>query len=203
MSATSATTNLLKGDSNFTPTPPPAWWLREMALFDDQLVIFPSAKAPTFILARRARRSAGEPLHSEPIDTLTGKKTPQNPDTVFMHFNRLVRVCEILPGVIWDQRVFQKLAAHDIWRLGGASEVANKLDAIDDAKRVAVQKDIDAEGDARARDAYKGYKTRIGERLSLAKSQGRGDVKKTPVSVLVSKPQPGGLTTASPAPVKG
>lgn len=195
--------NLLKGDSNFTPTPPPAWWLREMALFDPELRIFPSAQAPTFILARVARVSGGEPLHSEPIDTLTGKKTPQNPDTVYMHFRGLVRVCEILPGVIWDMRVFQRLANHDIRRLGGAAEVANRLDAMDEAKRASIQRDIDDEGAARSRDAYKGYKTRIGERLSLAKSQGRGDIHKTPVSVLVSKPTPGGLTTASPTPVKG
>lgn len=153
-----------------------------MALFDDKLVIFPSQKRMTFILARRATRSAGESLHDV-------KGVTQNPDTLLMHKHRLVRVCEILPGVIWDQRVFMKLAAHDIRRLGGPGEVANKLDAIDAKRAEQLQKAQEDELYNRSSDAYRSYKTRIGERLSLAKSHGRGDVKKKPVSVHVRKPQ--------------
>lgn len=157
-----------------------------MALFDDKLVLFPSSKNATFILARRATRSGGESLHD--VKGLT-----QNPDTLFMNAHKLVRVCEILPGAIWNQRIFQKLAAHDIRRQGGPTEVANKLDAMDAKHRESVQRTQDSDGDAINRAAYRSYKTRIGERLSLAKSQGRGDVIKQPVSVLVSKPQPAGV----------
>lgn len=185
--------NYLKGESAFSPIEPPAWWLHEMWLFDAQLVIFPSAKAPTFVLARRAKFSAGEPLHTA-LDKATGKPVPQNPDTVFMHTHRLVRVCEILPGVLWDQRVFQKLAAHDIQRLGGATEVANRLDAMDAAKAATIQRTQEDEIHARSIDAYRDYKSRIGERISLAKSQGRGTLVKKPVSVLVQKPIPSALS---------
>lgn len=161
--------------------PPPAWWLHELELFDDRLVIFPSQQKMTFVLARRATRSKGESPHD-------AKGVTQNPDTLIMATHRLVRVCEILPGVIWDQRVFQKLAAHDIQRLGGATAVADRLDAMDAARDAKIRKDQDDEVTARARAGYLGYKTRIGERISLAKSQGRGTLKTQPVSVPVRKP---------------
>lgn len=171
---------------------PPAGWLRELHLFDPKLVIFPSQKRATFILARRATRSAGEPLHDV-------KGLSQNPDTLLMHANHLVRVCEILPGVIWDMRVFAKLAAHDIQRLGGASEVANRLDAMDERRRDTLQRDQENEVAARASDAYKVYKYKIGERISLtpAGKHGRGDLRTTPVSVHVRKPIPPAPVSAS------
>lgn len=183
--------NYLRGESTFTVDAPPDWWLREMALFDPLLVIFPSAKAPTFILARRAQYSAGETLH-DAKDKETGKPIPQNPDTVFMRKHRLVRVCELLPGVLWDQRVFQKLAAHDIHRLGGPKKVADILDARDENDRAKIDRDQTDELVARSREAYRGYKYRVGERMSLAKSSGRGTLVKKPVSVQVRTPTPAG-----------
>lgn len=162
---------------------PPKWWLDEMALFDDKLVIFPSQKNMVFILARRATRTKGESPHD-------AKGVSQNPDTILMHRHRLVRVCEILPGVIWDQRVFQRLAAHDIRRLGGAAETANRLDAMDRKRAETLDRDQNAELEARAADGYKAYKYKTGERISLTASgkHGRGDLKKKPVSVHVRKP---------------
>lgn len=160
--------------------PPPAWWLKEMALFDDKLVIFPSQQKMTFVLARRATKSKGESPHD-------AKGLTQNPDTLIMATHRLVRVCEILPGVIWDQRVFQKLAAHDIHRLGGARAVADRLDAMDAKRDADVRKAQEDEITQRAKAGYRDYKTRIGERISLAKTQGRGTLKKKPISVSVRK----------------
>lgn len=179
-----AKSNWLRVANPFDMVQPPEWWLKEMMLFDDKLVIFPSQLRMTFILARRATRTKGESPHG--VKGLT-----QNPDTLIMASHRLVRVCEILPGVIWDQRVFQKLAAHDIHRLGGASEVANRLDAMDAAKAQRIQADQENEVTARASDGYKAYKHTIGERISLAPNKhGRGVVKKNPVSVHVQKPIP-------------
>lgn len=184
--------NVLRVPNPFQMTRPPAWWLNEMELFDPQLVIFPSQARMVFVLARRATKSAGESLHD--VKGLT-----QNPDTLLMHKHRLVRVCEILPGVIWDQRVFQKLANHDIRRLGGPKAVADRLDAQDTKRRETLQKDQDNEVTARASDAYRAYKYKIGERLSLtpANKHGRGDLHKTPVSVHVQKPIPSGLVLAT------
>jgi hypothetical protein len=177
--------NTLRVPNPFQVTPPPAWWLREMDLFDPKLVVFPSQKRATFILARRATRTKGESPHD--VKGLT-----QNPDTLIMAKHRLVRVCEIMPGVIWDMRVFQKLAAHDIQRLGGVVEVANILDAMDAKKAAIVQADEDNELTARAADGYKAYKSAIGERISLTPTgkHGRGAHTPNPVSVHVQKPNP-------------
>lgn len=174
----------------FSLPKPPQWWLKELKLFDDRLVIFPSQKRATFMLARKAFRSRGEPLTPDRMklgpDNLV---VPQNPDTVFMHFNRLVRVCEISPGVKWDMRVFHKLAAHDIQRLGGAAEVANKLDAMDDKKREHADKLQQAELEARGHDAYNAYKFVGGERISMTPNPlGRGSVTPNRVSVQVKAP---------------
>ncbi len=177
--------NTLRVPNPFQLTPPPLWWLRDMALFDSKLVIFPSQKRMTFILARRATRTKGESPHDV-------KGVTQNPDTLIMATNRLVRVCEILPGVIWDQRVFQKLAAHDIERQGGAAEVANKLDAMDARKAAVIQADQENEVTARAADGYKALQYVTGGRISLtpAGKHGRGAHKPNPVSVHVQKPSP-------------
>lgn len=165
--------------------PPPTWWLDEMRKFDSYLVLFPSIRQKgVYIMGRRAKHSHGEALH-DARDSGTGKILPQNPDTVFMHEHRLVRVCAIAPGVLWDMRVFAKLAAHDIRRLGGATVVADRLDAMDEKNRHRIDIAQHDEVTARSRSAYLGYKTRIGERISLAKSQGRGTLVKKPVSVSV------------------
>lgn len=158
--------------------PPPTWWLQELALFDPQLIVFPGQKRPTYLLARRATRSWGELLHTIP-------GLPQHPDTLLLHQHSCVRVCELAPGLTWDQRIFQKLAAHDIQRLGGPTAVADRLDALDATKAKTIQADEDTELTARASDGYRSYKTRIGERLSLAPSQPRGPLTPNPVSVTV------------------
>jgi hypothetical protein len=181
----SVATNTLRCPNPFQIAEPPDWWLREMDLFDPKLVVFPSQKRMTFILARRCTRTKGESPHDV-------KGLSQNPDTILMASNRLIKVCEILPGVIWDQRIFQKLAAHDIERQGGASEVANKLDAMDLKKRETDQRVQEAEVAARASDAYKAYAYKTGARISLnpANKHGRGDTTPNKVSVHVQKPTP-------------
>lgn len=170
--------NYLVGPNPFGLSKPPKWWLRELWRFDPQLVLIPGQKRQTFVLARRATRSAGELLHDIP-------GLPQQPDTVFLHQHQLVRVCEIQIGTIWDMRIFQKLAAHDIRRLGGPSAVADRMDAMDAKRAATIQADEDTELTARASDGYRSYKTRIGERLSLAKSPPRGPLTPNPVSVTV------------------
>jgi hypothetical protein len=182
--------NILRCANPFQMTRPPKWWLNEMHLFDPELVIFPSQQRMVFVLARRAKHSAGESLHD--VKGLT-----QNPDTILMNRNKLVRVCEILPGVIWDQRVFKRLANHDIRRLGGPRAVADRLEAMDEKKRKTIQRDQDSEVEARARDAYKLYGYKTGSRISLANHNGRGDVKKNPVSVRVPAPIPSGIVLAT------
>ena len=179
----------IRADNPFGLDPPPEWWLKELALFDPQLRIFPSQKRATFILARVATRSAGESPHD--VKGLT-----QNPDTLFMAARRLVRVCDILPGVIWDQRIFQKLAAHDIQRLGGGKQVANLLDDRDNRISDRIQRDQTDTLDAIGHSAWRGYQHRTGSLISLANPHGRGTVNRKPIHFDVGK-------SASPSPRPG
>jgi len=175
--------NYLTGPNPFGLSKPPKWWLTELRRFDPQLVLIPSQKNRTFLLARRATRSAGELLHDVP-------GLPQHPDTVLLHEHQMVRVCELLPGTIWDMRVFQKLAAHDTQRLGGGTAVADRLDAMDAQRAKTIQADQDNEITARAADGYKAFKYVTGGRISLATSQPRGTVTPNAVSVVVPSPVP-------------
>jgi hypothetical protein len=180
--------NFLRVANPFQIEAPPEWWLREMDLFDPKLVVFPSQKRMTFILARRCTRTKGAAPHDE-------KGLSQNPDTIIMASNRLVKVCEILPGVIWDMRIFAKLAANDIERLGGASEVSNLLDRMDAKREETLQRDQDHEVTERAREGYKAYAYKVGTRISLnsnasSNKHGRGDTTPNKVSVHVQKPTP-------------
>lgn len=175
---------VLRCANPFGVVEPPAWWLRDMQLFDDKLVVFPSQKRGTMLLARKATRSKGQSLHDV-------KGLSQNPDTVLMATHHLVRVCEILPGTLWDQRIFQKLAAHDIQRLGGAKVVADRLDEMDAKKQAAIRRKQQDDIAAISTDAYLAYKTRVGERLSLTPNpHGRGTVTPNRVSVRVAAPKP-------------
>lgn len=185
--------NYLVGPNPFGLSRPPKWWLRELYRFDDQLVLIPGQKQRTFVLARRAVHSAGEPLHTVP-------GLAQHPDTAFLHEHQMVRVCEILPGVLWDMRVFHKLAAHDIRRLGGPTEVALELDRRDAKKAETIQADEDNELTARGADAWRSYATRTGARISLVKSQPRGPSTPHPVSVAVPNPLVSSLRRVAVAP---
>jgi len=142
---------------------PPKWWLRAMRTFDDQLVIFPSQKDPVFRLARRSRLSAG----IEPSDV---PGVANHPDTVLMRNHGLVPVTTVVPGAIWDDRVFTHLAERDTWRMGGpnGSGAIRTLEALDEkAESLTNRKQVD-ELDQRSHDAYDAFKYRTGQRVSMA-----------------------------------
>ena len=82
--------------------------------------------------------------------------------------------------------------------------VNQRLEAMDEKKERDIRTKQEDELHARSSDAYRGYKTAIGERLSMAPNpHGRGRLVKKPVSVHVRKPTPapsGLVLTDSPTP---
>ena len=156
-----ATTNCLKVANPFGLELPPKWWLDQLGVFDDQLVIFPSQKDPVFRLGRKSRLSAG----IEPSDV---PGIENHPDTVVMRNNGLVPVTTVVPGAVWDTRVFTHLAERDTWRMGGATETALKVEAVDDAAKKAVDTTQADELHERSADAFAAYRYRTGSRVSMA-----------------------------------
>jgi hypothetical protein len=157
-----AAQNWIRGLANpFHLAEPPKAWLRKMALFDPQLVIFPSQKRPLFVVARRCKHSRGiQPAEIHGVE--------KHPDTVICANKGLVPVTVMIPGAIWDDRVFKELAARDIERHGGADGMSRKLEAQDDAHEKAVHTQNNDQLDAINHDAYRAMKYRSGQRVSMA-----------------------------------
>jgi hypothetical protein len=154
--------NYFVADANpFKLGAPPAWFLQEMARFDADLVMFPSLKDPVYRLARRARQSGGV----QPADA---PGVQNHPDTIAMCNYKLVPVTTIVPGGRWGTHIFEKLAARDIWRLGGPNRVLTLIEHQEAEKKIAEQKAQDNELEARGADAYASYKYRTGQRVSMA-----------------------------------
>jgi hypothetical protein len=145
----------------FQLPPPPAWFLKALAAYDPDLVIFPSHKDPVFRLARRCRFSQGVKPGDVP-------GVENHPDTVFMCNRKLVPVTTIVPKSYWTLKTIEELAARDIWRKGGAKAIVGEIEANEEAQRRALDRKMNDELDARSSDAYKSFKYRAGERVSLA-----------------------------------
>jgi len=143
---------------------PPAHFLQVLHDYDGDLVIVPSRKTPyAYVIARRQRYSGGitsEVLH----DTI------DQPDTKMCLRYGLVPVCLMYrTGDSWDvDAILNKLKARDIWAHGGADKVADIMEE-EEAKVVAAKKkQIRDDLWNRSGDAYRTYKRRTGQSVSLA-----------------------------------
>jgi hypothetical protein len=145
----------------FGLTPPPKWFLKALAAYDADLVIFPSHRGPFFQLARKCRFSNGV----QPADV---PGVQNHPDTVFMCNRKLVPVTAIIPKTYWTLRVIEELSARDIWKKGGAKAFVNEIEANEEKQRAAIDRNLQTDLDARSSDAYKSFKYRTGQRVSLA-----------------------------------
>jgi len=180
-------TNCLTIANPFGLELPPKWWLDQLDVFDNQLVIFPSQKDPVFRLGRKSRLSAG----IEPSDV---PGIENHPDTVVMRNNGLVPVTTVVPGAIWDTRVFTALAERDTWRMGGAEGTVQKLEAVEAREKQALDTTQADELATRGSDAYAAYKYRTGQRVSMAHA-GSANNKQVKPQIYDRKPAP-----ASPLP---
>ena len=152
-------TNYLDGQNPHMLKAPPVWFMRQLALFDPDLVILPGLSEPVYRLARRVRRSNGLMKAAMGLDTETAR----------MITLRVVPVTSIMPFVEWGPQVFQWLNERDVWAAGGSTK-ADLLIADNDAE--AKKKMIAAEHDEarqRAGAAWRGMAFRHG-RSELAAS---------------------------------
>lgn len=150
-------------DNPFDLAAPPPWFLADLAVFDPDLVIFPSRKRPEYVLGRKARRSGG-------ITPMVQAGLAVHSDSVRMAELGLVPVSAIrvLPGhVQWSPRFFSELAARDTWRQGGAKRVADDLESREQSAQAKQRQDRRDELDARSGDAFRSYQYRTGQRISL------------------------------------
>lgn len=151
-------TNWIGSPNPFSVAEPPTWWLQELLVFDDQLVVFPSQQVPyAYRLARRATRTTGFRLR---------RGLDPRPDSKMYAKLKLVPVLTILPVNGWDYSLFQHLADRDIWRAGGAAKAADRLEQQDQAAETALNRRHEDDLDERVRRSLEHLKRRTGQRIS-------------------------------------
>lgn len=161
-----AVRNWIRDRNPFGLSKPPEWFLRQLALFDDQLVIVPSRMEYVYRLARRRTLTALVPNQRLQPDLDTS-----NADFALMATYKLVPVTTILPTATWGESIFRWLRERDIWAHGGAAKAADLLDAQDKARRDQQQAKMLDELDQLHSSTYFAYKRRIGETVFVNESR--------------------------------
>lgn len=87
----------------------------------------------------------------------------------------LIPVTTILATANWDNPfLFKELEERAPWRLGGAEKINNLLDQYDLQKQIKKAKEVDERLTDRAKDGWKLYQHKTGQKVSLAhKNRGR------------------------------
>lgn len=141
-----------------TPNPwnlaaPPAWFLVELAAYDAELRIFPSAEEACYRFARKAK------VHPAVMTALANR-----PDTKTYVEYGLVPVTSLPQFEPWSPRILWDLAERDMHRIGGGAKAADILDVADARREQQAQVAADDRLHAINRDAYIDASTDIGTR---------------------------------------
>lgn len=109
-------TNYDGSENPWNLDPPPEWVQRQLAVYDDQLVLLPGITEPIYRLARRS--------HVKLVPLVQGGEVQR------MIRLGVVPVTSIKNHPNWFE-LFQWLKDHDIWANGGWEKVADQLDEAD------------------------------------------------------------------------
>lgn len=178
-------TNYLAVPNPFHLAPPPMWFLRDMAVLDPDLVLFPSQEEAVYRLARRVRRMP-------PAAAVSFALLRHRPDTRIYVTHRLVPVTTILSGC-WSPQMLLDLAERDIWRVGGADRAADILDAREESEAERLRRNAASDAYDLAGLAWHVKQSRLGEWIDLGQRPGRWrrrDQRRTvPASSLIAASQ--------------
>lgn len=154
-----------KGSNPFFLPAPPAWWLQALLDFDSQLVLFPSRLRQGYILARRRAKTMARPeLLNLDFNML---KMQAGVDGMTMCQNKLIYVRTLYLGGtrIWNTLFFEDLRANDTWAAGSGDKFVDQLEAREKRDEEKAQATLQSDLDHRARDAYRSYTARSGQRI--------------------------------------
>ena len=191
--------NWIPDQNPYQLSKPPTWWLTELLAFDMDLRILPSREQPYYRLLRLTRRGPGVLRLAMPQQL---ERASPSPDTLMAWQYQAVPVTTIYPqglgitqvlagGKIkiannvraetFTRQQFVDLRARDTWAVGGSKRAADLLDQRDrDSDQHRRDK---SQSDTRhaARDMYRSYSSRTGERLSQTKNPQHTGLKRKPV----------------------
>lgn len=159
--------NYLATGNPFSLMPPPAWWLRQLQDFDHALVVFPSCLRACYILARRREFGLGHPLEKVDRDLL---RVTAHGDGDVMADHNLVFVDHLMSHGGWSTHIFAELRRRDIWAAGGAEKFNDQLLAREHQADGIERKRLIDDIDYRAKDAWRSYQARTGQRTRVTKN---------------------------------
>lgn len=143
-------------------TPPPAF-LKALAAYDREIVLFPSVKEPVYRMGRRGRHGYGM------LNVLKN-----HPDTKIYVAHKLWPLQSILPqavGMDWN-RVLLELPEYDTQRY---TDPGARLDSIEAAAEAADDRKMQSELDARNTESYRLMQVMTGARVgSGVRPEGAG-----------------------------
>ena len=174
--------NWLPDLNRFNLPEPPEWWLKRLHDQDDALVLFPSRLRPnTYVLARRRGFSARLRRLLTGAAVYNPAKSGGDGDVLAAH--HLVYVAHVA-GTIgqWTTAIFQQLREWDTWAAGGGDAVANTLEQQEIYTSSKIHADLIDSIDHRARDAWRSYQARTGQRNQRANSGAKAKI--VPVGTL-------------------
>lgn len=163
-------TNYLPDTNRFHLAGPPIWWLRKLHEFDPSLVVVPSRQTCVYRLAQRRRLQLTESIVNDALFNSS--------DTRMLASYSLVPVTTIIATANWSNPLmFQELSDRAPWRNGGAEKVTqrlNEMEAEQEQKRLLA---IDAHNTDRAKDGWKLYQAKTGQRRFLDRTKQRAWVR--------------------------
>lgn len=177
---------------------PPAWWLRLIADYDKQLVIFPSEKDRVYRLCRKVRREARlgldamKPLHS-------------HPDTRIAIRLGAVPITTVFPWAITSAKILRDLRRRDLWAHGKTpDELIKSMEEGEQREQERQARRDSQELDHVSGEAFRSLKIRTGQAVfSNDKHRGRQGRPADPKAVkfaisdhksVISRPSPKGST---------
>ncbi len=130
---------------------PPVWWLQRLAERDADLRVLPGLTEPCYRIARRSPAMA----HVTP-------RRGNDSETGRMCRLGVVPVVSLRPTVVWNDDFFAWLDGHDTWRVGGAEQFVNQLEAQEAQQAAQLERAGEDEADQRSTSAYFGKLVRDG-----------------------------------------
>lgn len=162
--------NYIPDQNRFKLAGPPSWWLTKLNDFDNSLVVIPSRQDCVYRLAQRRPIRLTEALVNDALFNQS--------DTKMLASYSLVPVTTIIATANWSNpMMFQELSDRAPWRNGGAEKVGNTIEeneALAEAKRQQV---IDNNNTDRAKDAWKLYQAKTGQRRFIDSTKQRAWVR--------------------------
>lgn len=158
--------NFIRTLNPFDLPKPPDWFLARLDDYDSELVVFPSIQEPVYRLARRVKHGSA---------VLSVLKN--HPDTKLFVEHKLVPVKSILSpslGMAWG-RVLSELPQYDQWLVSeNPDRVVEHIDSIDRVREARIQREQEAECDARSGVARRIAQYATGSRVGLSYAKGAG-----------------------------